>query len=155
SQGAILEQKDVNLTREQIEAALGQFRGTITQTPPSYSAVQVGGKRAYEMAREGEEGGLKPRTMTITVLEVTSWKTPDLTIDSHRSSGTYIRAIANDLGQALGVGGHIVGLTRTATGPFTLDDAHDLDELQNLRPLGFLQLMRPTDDALLQWPEIR
>lgn len=155
SQGAILEQKDVNLTREQIEAALAQFRGTIDQTPPAYSAIQVGGKRAYEMAREGEEVELKPRTITIHSLEIVSWKSPDLTIDISCSSGTYIRSIANDLGQALGVGGHIVGLTRTATGPFTLEDAHELNDLQNLRPLAFLQLMRPTDDALLEWPEVK
>jgi len=155
SQGAILEQKDVNLSRKQIEAALSQFRGQIDQTPPAYSAIQVNGKRAYEMAREGEEVELKPRTITIHSLDIVDWKSPDLTLDISCSSGTYIRSIANDLGQALGVGGHIVGLTRTATGPFTLDDAHELDSLQNLRPLSFLQLMRPTDDALLQWPEVR
>lgn len=155
SQGTILEQRPVDLTRTQIDQALERFRGTINQTPPSYSAIQIGGKRAYEMAREGEEVELKPRTVTIHALEVLSWKSPDLTVDITCSSGTYIRSIANDLGAALGCGGHIAGLTRTATGPFTLDDAHDLDELQNLRPLGFLQLMRPTEDALLQWPEIR
>jgi tRNA pseudouridine55 synthase len=155
AQGAILEQKDVNLSREQIEAALGQFRGRIDQTPPAYSAIQVNGKRAYEMAREGEEVELKPRTITIHSLDIVDWKSPDLTLDISCSSGTYIRSIANDLGQALGVGGHIVGLVRTATGPFTLDDAHELDSLQNLRPLSFLQLMRPTDDALLEWPEIK
>jgi tRNA pseudouridine55 synthase len=155
SQGAILEQKAVDLSREQIEAALNQFRGTINQTPPAYSAIQVGGKRAYDMARDGEEFELKARTITIHSLDIVSWKEPDLTIDIACSSGTYIRSIANDLGQALGCGGHIVGLTRTATGPFTLDDAHELDELQNLRPLGFIQLMRPTDDALLMWPAIQ
>lgn len=155
SQGDILVQKEVNLSREQIEAALNQFRGTIDQTPPAYSAIQVGGRRAYEMAREGEEVELKARTVTIHSLDVVEWKSPDLTLDINCSSGTYIRSIANDLGQALGVGGHIVGLTRTATGPFTLADAHELNDLQNLRPLSFLQLMRPTDDALMQWPEVR
>lgn len=155
SQGAILEQKEVNLSREQIDEALNKFRGTIEQTPPAYSAIQVGGKRAYEMARDGEEVELKARTVTIHSLDVVSWKSPDLTLDIHCSSGTYIRSIANDLGQALGVGGHIVGLTRTATGPFTLEDAHELNDLQNLRPLSFLQLMRPTDDALLEWPEVK
>lgn len=155
SQGDILVQKEVNLSREQIEAALNQFRGTIDQTPPAYSAIQVGGRRAYEMAREGEEVELKARTVTIHSLDVVEWKSPDLTLDISCSSGTYIRSIANDLGQALGVGGHIVGLTRTATGPFTLADAHELNDLQNLRPLSFLQLMRPTDDALMQWPEVR
>lgn len=155
SQGAILEQRPVNLTLSQIETALGAFRGTINQTPPSYSAIQVGGRRAYDLAREGEDVELKPRTVTIHELRIVAWKEPDLTIDIHCSSGTYIRSIANDLGQSLGCGGHIAGLTRTATGPFTLADAHDLEELQNLRPLGFLQLMRPTDDALLQWPEVR
>lgn len=154
SQGAILEQKPVDLAREQIESALSQYRGTITQKPPAYSAIQVGGKRAYEMARDGEEVDLKARTITIHSLNLVSWTEPDLTLDITCSSGTYIRSIAHDLGQDLGCGGHIAGLIRTATGPFSLDDAHDLSDLQNLRPLGFIQLMRPTDDALLMWPEV-
>lgn len=151
----VIDQQPVDLTAEQIDAALAQFRGTITQTPPNYSAVQVAGKRAYDMARQGEEMELKPRTVTIHELNITEWKSPDLTIDIFCSSGTYIRSIAHDLGQAVGCGGHIVGLTRTATGPFTIADAHPLSELQNMKPLQFLKLLRRTDEALMQWPEIR
>jgi tRNA pseudouridine55 synthase len=151
----VIDQRPVNLSTEEVEAALAQFRGTITQTPPSYSAIQVAGKRAYDMARQGEEVELKPRTVTIHELKVTEWASPDLTIDILSSSGTYIRSIANDLGQALGCGGHIVGLTRTATGPFTIAESHPLADLQNLKPLQFLKLLRRTDEALLQWPEIR
>jgi len=117
--------------------------------------VQVGGRRAYDMARRGEDVELKPRTVTIHFLNILNWKSPDLTIDISCSSGTYIRSIANDLGQALGSGGHIVGLTRTATGPFTLADAHTLTQLELLKPSGILKLLRPTDRALLEWPEVR
>lgn len=151
----VIDQRPVNLTAAEIESALAQFRGTITQTPPTYSAVQVNGKRAYDMARRGEDVDLKAREVTIHELKVVEWKSPDLTIDIFCSSGTYIRSIAHDLGQALGCGGHIVSLTRTATGPFTIADAHPLSDLQNLKPLQILKLLRRTDDALLQWPEIR
>ncbi|HKZ70850.1 MAG TPA: tRNA pseudouridine(55) synthase TruB [Anaerolineales bacterium] len=155
SQGRVVDQRPVDLTQDQIEPALAAFRGEITQTPPAYSAVQVGGRRAYDMARQGEEVDLKPRTVTIHSLNLLAWKSPDLTLDIFCSAGTYIRTIAHDLGQALGCGGHVTGLTRTATGPFKIEDAVPLGELQNLKPLGFLKLLKPTDHALLEWPEVK
>ncbi|HLF01683.1 MAG TPA: tRNA pseudouridine(55) synthase TruB [Anaerolineales bacterium] len=155
SQGRVVDQRPVDLTQDQIEPALAAFRGEITQTPPAYSAVQVGGRRAYDMARQGEEVDLKPRTITIHSLNLLAWKSPDLTLDIFCSAGTYIRTIAHDLGQALGCGGHVTGLTRTATGPFKIEDAVPLGELQNLKPLGFLKLLKPTDHALLEWPEVK
>lgn len=154
STSRVLQHRPVNISAEQIESALAAFRGAITQTPPAYSAVQVDGRRAYDMARRGEEVELKPRTITIHTLNIIKWESPDLTIDIMCSSGTYIRSIAHDLGQALACGGHIVGLTRTATGRFTLADARPLNELQNLTPGQFLKLLRPTDQALLHWPEV-
>ena len=155
SQSKVIDQRPVNLVAEQIEAELAKFRGTITQTPPAYSAIQVAGRRAYEMARQGEEVDLKPRTITIYHLNLLQWKSPDLSLDIHCSSGTYIRSIAHDLGQALGCGGHIVSLTRTATGRFTLADTVTLTELQGLKPNQFLKLLRPTDEVLIDWPEVR
>ncbi len=155
SQSRIVDQRPVDIDIEEIEAVLPDFRGTITQTPPPYSAIQVGGRRAYDAARAGEELELKPRTITIHELNLISWKSPDLTLDILCSSGTYIRSIAHDIGQKLGCGGHVVSLVRTATGPFTLDEAVDVGELQNLRPLGFLKLLKATDAALMHLPEVK
>jgi tRNA pseudouridine55 synthase len=153
--GPINDHGPVDLTVEQIEAAMARFRGTISQTPPPYSAIQVNGRRAYDMARNGEEVELKPRTITIRELNLVDVKLPDITIDVLCSSGTYIRSIAHDLGQALGCGGHVVNLVRTATGPFTIDEAVEIGELQNLRPLGFIQLLKATDAALMHLPEVK
>ncbi len=155
SQSRVLVQRAVNLSADHIAATLTKFKGVIQQTPPSYSALQIQGRRAYDMARQGEEVDLKPRTVTVYSLNIVSWKSPDLTLDIACSSGTYIRSIAHDLGQALDCGGHIVSLIRTATGPFTLADAIPLNDLQTLKPNQFVRLLRPTDQALLDWPEVR
>jgi tRNA pseudouridine55 synthase len=146
----------VDLTQEQIETALKNFRGKITQTPPAYSAVQVGGKRSYEAAREGEPMDLAPREITIYSLDLVSWKSPDLVIDVACSAGTYIRSLANDIGQALGVGGHIASLMRTATSNFTLKDAHSLNDIETAFRAGKgASLVIETDRALSDWQEVK
>ena len=92
------------MTEEQFEAVLKTFIGEIEQTPPPYSAVKVQGRKAYEMAREGEEVELAPRKITVHHLEVLEWAPPEVVIDVHCSSGTYVRSLANDLGKVLGCG---------------------------------------------------
>lgn len=123
-----------HLTEAQVREALLAFAGDIDQVPSTVSAIKVDGKRAYALARAGEEVELKARRVTIHDIEADGFHRQggflDLDIRVRCSSGTYIRAIARDLGAALGVGGHLTALRRTAVGPFTLDGADtDLDDL--------------------------
>ena len=115
------------VTDELIEAGIAKLRGPISQVPSTVSAIKVDGKRAYALAREGEEVVLKPRPVTIGAFEVLSRDGDDLRVRVECSSGTYIRALARDLGADLGVGGHLTALRRTRIGPFTIDGAHVLE----------------------------
>ena len=116
-----------------VSAAAARFVGTIEQVPSAVSAVKVDGKRAYARVRAGESVELAPRVVTVHELVVHDVRlgdeVVDLDIGVRCTSGTYIRAIARDLGAVLGVGGHLTALRRTAVGPFTLDDARTLDQL--------------------------
>lgn len=128
------------VTEEAVRAALEAFRGEIEQVPSTVSAIKVDGQRAYARARAGEEVALKARPVTIHEIAADGFRREgellDLDIRVRCSSGTYVRAIARDLGAALGVGGHLTALRRHAVGPFTLDGANaDLDEL-TLTPLA-------------------
>jgi tRNA pseudouridine55 synthase len=145
----------VNVTEEQFEAVLKTFIGEIEQTPPPYSAVKVQGRKAYEMAREGEEVELAPRKITVHHLEVLEWAPPEVVIDVHCSSGTYVRSLANDLGKALGCGAYLVGLRRTKSGRFSLRDATPLRKLQDAFHAGnWYQYLIPAAEALAEWPAI-
>jgi tRNA pseudouridine55 synthase len=117
------------LTDEAIRDALTAFVGEIDQVPTSVSAIKIDGKRAYQLVRDGEEVELKARRVTVHELTVTGIRGPEVDISVRCSSGTYIRAIARDLGAALGVGGHLTALRRTAVGRFDLGQAHTLEEL--------------------------
>lgn len=122
-----------HLTAEDVCAAVPRFVGDIEQRPSAVSAVKVGGRRAYARVRAGEEVELPPRRVTVHELRVHGVRSDDeaLAVDlSVRcSSGTYVRALARDLGEVLGVGGHLTALRRTAVGPFGLDRSRSLDEL--------------------------
>lgn len=121
------------VTAEAIEAAVAGYRGEISQVPSKVSAIKVDGKRAYERVRAGEEVALKARTVTISRYDVVDVRTVaggievDISVDC--SSGTYIRALARDLGADLGVGGHLTMLRRTRVGAFGMSAAHTLEEL--------------------------
>ncbi|HUL03061.1 MAG TPA: tRNA pseudouridine(55) synthase TruB [Gemmatimonadales bacterium] len=104
-------------------AALGEFEGEHAQRPPAYSAVKVGGERAYRRARRGEEVTLEPRTVAIHTLALESLALPDVRFRATVTAGTYLRSLARDVGERLGCGGHLAALTRTAVGPFRLADA--------------------------------
>jgi len=145
----------VNVTEEQFEKALSAFVGEIEQTPPPYSAVKVQGRKAYELAREGEEVELAPRKITVYHLEVLEWAPPEAVIDVHCSSGTYVRSLANDVGNALGCGAYLVGLRRTKSGRFTLRDATPLRKLQEAFTAGnWYQYLIPAAEALAEWPAV-
>ena len=122
------------LTRAQVEAAAAALTGEIQQVPPAVSAIKVAGRRAYQLAREGAPPVLPPRPVTVWSFTVQALRPApgdllDVNVEVRCSSGTYIRALARDMGDALGVGGHLTRLRRTRVGPYDLSAAHGLDEL--------------------------
>ena len=144
-----------NLTEEQFEEILQKFVGEFEQTPPAYSAVKVDGQKAYEKAREGEEVELEPRKINVYSLDLLEWAPPEVVIDVFCSSGTYVRSLANELGEALGVGAHLVGLRRTKSGRFTLRDAISLRRLRESFEAGdWYQHLIPASEALADWPMV-
>jgi tRNA pseudouridine55 synthase len=156
SEGKVTLSKDpLNVTEEQFDKALQTFVGEIEQTPPPYSAVKVQGRKAYEMARQGEEVDLTPRKITVHHLEVLEWAPPEVVIDVHCSSGTYVRSLANDLGVMLGCGAYLVGLRRTKSGRFSLRDSVPLRKLQEAFTAGnWYQYLIPAAEALGDWPAV-
>lgn len=144
-----------NISEEQFDEILQQFVGEMEQVPPPYSAIKVKGRKAYEMAREGEEVDLEPRTIQVYSLEVLEWAPPEAVIDVYCSSGTYVRSLANDLGKALGTGAHLIGLRRTKSGRFTLRDAVPLRRLQEAFDAGnWYRYLIPAAEALADWPMV-
>lgn len=123
-----------HLTAEQIEAAARQFLGFVEQTPPLFSAVKVDGKRAYELARNGQEAIIKAKTVEIKSFELTRIALPEVDFRLTCSKGTYVRSLARDLGAALGCGAHLTRLARTRIGEYRLEDAFSLEAIQALRP---------------------
>lgn len=121
-----------HITKELVEATLQQFVGTIEQIPPSFSAVRVNGKRAYQMARKGQEIELKPKQLTIDEIELMSCELPDqIRIRVVCSKGTYIRALARDIGTALGSGAYLTDLCRTRIGKYKLADCLDITQFDD------------------------
>lgn len=147
-------------TREAVEAALPGLTGPIAQRPPAYSAIKVGGRRAYAMARAGETVELALREVTIHFLELVSWDDtepdrPVAIIDVGCSAGTYIRALARDLGVRLGSAAYLGALTRTTSGPFKLEAAVPLDDIRVAAadgPAGLVPLLLPLDAGLEAFP---
>ncbi len=118
------------LDQAAVEAALGAFRGPISQVPPAYAAIKREGRALYDYARAGEAIEVAPRAVTIFALELVSFTGPDeVALRVHCSKGTYVRALARDLGRALGTGGHVTALRRTSSGPFALEVAWPLDRV--------------------------
>lgn len=153
--GHVTSTSPVDITEEQFENALKQFIGEIEQVPPPYSAVKVKGRKAYEMAREGEEVNLQPRKIQVYNLDLLEWAPPEAVIDVYCSSGTYVRSLAHDMGEALGCGAHLVGLRRTKSGRFTLRDAVPLRKLRETFDNGtWYQFLIPAAEALSDWPAI-
>ncbi len=134
---------------DRIVPALEQFKGTIQQIPPIYSAIQVKGKRLYELARQGEAVEPEPRTVEIYGIEVLDWQTsgleyPELTVDIACGPGTYIRSIARDLGELLQTGGTLAQLIRTKSCGFDLADSITLEQLENEVTQGNIPLSNPS-----------
>lgn len=131
----------LRVSREDVERMLPRFIGTIDQRPPAYSAINVGGRRSYELAREGTPIELASRKVHIHDIHVEAFDWPKLTLVVECGKGVYIRSLARDLGTALGVGGMLSSLRRTASGQFTIDQAVTLDRLPDkLRQADLLPL---------------
>lgn len=118
-----------HITRELVEETLQRFTGAIEQVPPAFSACKVDGKRAYKMARKGHEVELKAKTLVIDEIELLEFSPASITIRVVCSKGTYIRALARDIGEALGSGGHLTALRRTRVGDITVDRCMDVDSV--------------------------
>ncbi len=117
-----------HVTEQRVREVLPQFMGRIMQVPPVFSAVKVDGKRAYSLARKGREVELKAKPLEITELELQDCALPDITLRIVCSKGTYIRALARDIGEALGCGAHLVGLRRTRVGDIRIEDCLPVDQ---------------------------
>jgi tRNA pseudouridine55 synthase len=151
AQGRVIEEHPVSLTADEIEEALAGFRGSIVQYAPAYSAVKREGQPLYKLARQGADVERPPRNVTIHRLDIRSWQPPLVELEVSCSSGTYIRALADDLGQTLGCGGHISALRRTAVGDFAVDQAVPFDDLESENWTAFLL---PPDAAVSHLPRV-
>jgi tRNA pseudouridine55 synthase len=129
AEGAVVATSETRPSRAEVEAILARFTGEIDQMPPAYSALKVDGKRAYDLARAGEEVVLKSRRVTVRSLRVTGGEADTVTLEARVSKGTYIRSLARDIARALETVGHVTMLQRSKAGPFTLDRAISLDKL--------------------------
>jgi tRNA pseudouridine55 synthase len=151
--GEVVATHDVPVDRAAVERALTQFIGEIQQVPPMYSAIKRDGQKLYELARQGIEIERAARSVIVHSIDLRDYQAPDAAINVQCSAGTYIRSIAHDLGAALGTGGHLIDLRRTAAGPFTIDQAIPLDAFETAaREDRWETLLRPIDEALNDWP---
>ena len=133
TEGDIIDRSEVIPNRAEVEAVLAQFTGSIEQVPPAFSALKVDGKRAYDLARAGEEVNLRTRAVTIHSLTIAGeGQEGEITLCAHVSKGTYIRSLARDIARALGSCGHVTYLRRTKAGPFTETQAISLDKLNEI-----------------------
>jgi tRNA pseudouridine55 synthase len=148
--------------RDVVEAALPALTGTISQRPPAYSAIKLEGRRAYAIARAGETVELAEREVTVHRLDLVSWddsdpERPIAVLEVECSAGTYIRALARDLGSRLGGGAYLGSLTRTASGPFRIESAVSIDDVRAAAangPEGLEPLLQPVDTGLDEFPRV-
>jgi len=140
----------INTTREEVEKVLARFRGPVEQVPPMYSALKRGGKALYELARRGVEIERNPRVVEIYDLRLTEWTPPTFRLNVECSKGTYVRTLAADIGEALGIGAHLEKLIRVACGAYILEHAVPLDYAeQTLSDDDWPQILHPLDEPLL------
>lgn len=158
AEGDVLQTRPVPvLSDDTVEMALDSFRGEISQIPPMHSALKLNGKPLYELARQGIEVERKPRNITIFELKKLGFDKDELELFVHCTKGTYIRTLAEDLGEILECGAHLKALRRVAAGPFDIKQSISLDKLTDLAEQGVGELdnlLLPMHQALAGWPEI-
>jgi tRNA pseudouridine55 synthase len=153
AEGEIIRQTDAShISRDRVENSLQAFLGDIQQIPPIYSAIKQGGRKLYDVARSGETVELTSRPVRIEALKILEWSPPEFTLDVTCSAGTYIRSLAFDLGEALGTGAHLSGLTRMASGIFSLETALRLDDV--LAAENWQEHLLSPRQALADWPVV-
>jgi len=155
AEGEVLQTREVNVTREQIDAACQRFTGDIAQVPPMHSALKRDGKALYEYARAGIEVEREARHITIHTIAIIGWQHDELTIDVRCSKGTYIRTLAEDIGETLGCGAHLSALRRTGSGPLTLEGAFTLEQLAAMSEAERDSQLLQADTLLADWPVVR
>lgn len=156
--GDILSCSDMAVTRDMTESVLSDFVGDILQLPPMYSAVQVGGKRLYDLARQGVEVERTPREIHVSRLKLIAYdeNSREGTLEIYCGKGTYIRTIIHDIGEKIGCGGIMTSLVRTSSGGFELGDCHTLDEIQRAADNGNLEnLILPIETVFKTLPKLR
>ena len=153
-EGEIVRERPVEVTTEAIEAACARFTGLISQLPPMHSALKKDGKALYEYARAGIEVEREPRQVRIHAIDILGWDAATCTLQLavRCSKGTYIRTLAEDIGQALGCGAHLSALRRTGSGPLQVADAVTLEQLAALDEAAREALLKPVDWLLSDWP---
>ena len=154
AEGEVLERREVAVTAASVETALARFRGAIEQVPPMHSALKHQGRPLYAYAREGQSIERAPRRVVVHELVLERLEGPDLDLLVRCSKGTYVRTLAEDLGEALGCGGHLTALRRTAVGPFGVDDAVTLDRLAALPEPERPRALLPVEVLLRSWPRV-
>jgi len=145
AEGEIIQQKAVHIEQTQLQQVLKQFEGEIRQTPPIYSALKVDGKPLYAYARAGQQVEIKARLVNIHQLELVSWQAEQLVLQVTCSKGTYIRTLAQDIGEQLGCGAHLSALRRLSTGNFNIQQAYTLEDLSRMNLSQLDALLLPVD----------
>lgn len=157
AEGEVIDSSEARPSDDEIKDALGRFVGDIMQVPPAFSAVKIDGERAYKRAREGEDVELEARPLWVESLVLIDRPDDDTAVlEMVCGKGGYVRAIARDLGQALGCLGHVVQLRRTWSGPFTAEDGVSLERIEELAKTPEIDaLLRPLEDGLADLTEMR
>lgn len=154
AEGEVLETRDVRITREALAQVLPRFLGEQEQIPPMYSALKFEGRAYYEHARAGREIERQPRRILIEALDLVDWRAPDATVAVRCSKGTYVRVLAEDIGEALGCGAHLAGLRRTQTGGFSLTQAIGVDCLEAMSEAERDAVLLPSESLIAGLPSI-
>ena len=155
AEGEVLQQREVRVDRAAIDAALARYTGSIEQLPPMHSALKHEGRALYDYARQGIDIERAPRRVTIHRIELLDWRDDLLLLDVQCSKGTYIRTLAEDIGETLGCGAHLRALRRTASGALRVEDALTLDALVALDEAGRDARLQPADALLAGWPRVQ
>jgi tRNA pseudouridine55 synthase len=160
AEGKVIRTSDLRPTQDGIEDAIPAFLGEIAQIPPKFSALKIDGERAYDLARDGEEVILEARTVFIRSLRLIESDRDSATFEAECGKGTYVRAIARDMGRALGCLGHVTALRRTRVGPFTEEAAVSVDDLRDAGEAGpdsaaLAACLHPVETALTDLPEVK
>jgi len=154
AEGEPVRMRPVEIDRASLESALKRFVGPQSQLPPMHSALKFQGRAYYDYARKGEDVPRTPRAIDVHALDLVEWSSPDAVVSIACSKGTYVRVLAEDLGEALGCGAHLVALRRTATGGFRLQDALTLDALEAMEDARRLASLLPAAALVADLPRL-